>query len=418
MNLPLEAKRWNRFVALLASAFFFLCLPIGTNDEFDVRRQIDRCPDERKTRVKRDYLQLYGRVCEMLVILLAVATALSAAAQHNSRNSLDWAGTYEGVLPCADCPGTKTRLTLNYDGSYRLVTQAQGSQNAEESVIGVFTWQPSGNAITLDERGGRQQFSVGEGRLRLLRPEGGASANLVLTLGAPHGEDLEQQLERYRWTLVSATDANNRRIAGLPPGRDRPVVLNFAGSRLSVQGPCNRLVGGYKVTNADQLAVNEGASTQMACHPALMRADSALFNLLAKPLQVQMTGRPSAQLQLVSPGSGTLNFTGEPTPESLYGPGTTVFLEIAAQSVACPNPPSPNTRCLQYRERHYDDEGLVVGTPGEWKPLTVNIEGFTHREGVRNVLRVKQFQGPASAGGAPSTLYVLDLVVESEMVKP
>jgi hypothetical protein len=61
---------------------------------------------------------------------------------------------------------------------------------------------------------------------------------------------------------------------------------------------------------------------------------------------------------------------------------------------------------------------LVVGTPGEWKPLTVNIEGFTHREGVRNVLRVKQFQGPASADGAASKRYVLDLVVESEIVKP
>ena len=60
----------------------------------------------------------------------------------------------------------------------------------------------------------------------------------------------------------------------------------------------------------------------------------------------------------------------------------------------------------------------MVGTPGEWKPLSVNIEGFTHREGVRNVLRVKQFQGPASAGGAPSNLYVLDLVVETEIVKP
>jgi heat shock protein HslJ/uncharacterized lipoprotein NlpE involved in copper resistance len=371
----------------------------------------------------------------MLVILLSVAIVVPAAAQqndaaapqaqpadmHNSRISLDWAGTYEGVLPCADCPGTKTRLTLNYDGSYRLVTQAQGSQNAEKSVSGAFIWQPSGNAITLDEPGGRQQFSVGEGRLILLRPEGGASqspaANLVLTLAAPDSEDLEQQLGRYRWTLVFATDANNRRIAGLPPGQDRPVVLNFAGLRLSVQGPCNLLVGGYEVTAANQLTVNVGASTNMACDPALMQADSALSDLLAKPLQVQITGRPSAQLQLVSPSNGTLNFTGEPTPESVYGPGTTVFLEIAARSVACPNPPSPNTRCLQYRERHYDDKGLVVGTPGEWKPLTVNIEGFTHREGVRNVLRVKQFQGPASAGGAASNLYVLDLVVESEIVK-
>ena len=343
---------------------------------------------------------------------------------HNSRNSLDWAGTYEGVLPCADCLGTKTRLTLNQDGSYRLVTQAQGSQNAEKSVTGVFTWQPSGNAITLDERGGRQQFAVGERRLTLLRPAGGASqfpaANLVLTLAvpAPHSGDLEQQLGRYRWTLVSATDANNRHIAGLPAVQDRPVVLSFADSRLSIQGPCNRLVGGYQVTAPNQLTVNVRASTMMACDPALMQADSTLSNLLAKPLQVQMTGRPSAQLQLVSRGNGTLNFTGEPTPESLHGAVTTVFFEIAAQSVACPNPPSPNTRCLQYRELYYDDKGLAVGTPGEWKPLTVNIEGFTHREGVRNVLRVRQFQVPASTGGAPSNLYVLDMVVESEVVKP
>ena len=372
------------------------------------------------------------------VILFAVATVVSAGAQqsgasaptaqppdmHNSRSSLDWAGTYEGVLPCADCPGTKTRLTLNQDGSYRLVTQGQGSQNAEKSVSGVFTWQPSGNAITLDEPGGRQQFSVGEGRLTLLRPEGGAShstaTNLVLTLAAPApgSGDLQEQLERYRWTLVFATHADNRRIAGLPPGQDRPVVLSFAGSRLSVQGPCNRLVGEYQVTAANQLTVNVAASTMMACDPALMQADSALSILLAKPLQVQMTGRPSAQLQLVSPGNGTLNFTGEPTPESLFGAGTTVFLEIAAQSVACPSPPSPHTRCLLYRQRHYDDKGLLVGTPGEWKPLTVNIEGFNHREGERNVLRVKQFQVPASAGGAPSNLYVLDMVVESEIVKP
>ena len=154
------------------------------------------------------------------------------------------------------------------------------------------------------------------------------------------------------------------------------------------------------------------------CVKRLERADSAVSNLLAKPLQIQMTSRPSAQLRLVSPGNGTLNFTGEPTPESIYGASTTVFFELAAHSVACPNPPLSHTRCLQYRERHYDDKGLVVGSPGEWKPLTVKIEGFTHHEGERNVLRVKQFQRPASAGGAPSNLYVLDLVVDSEIVKP
>ena len=346
------------------------------------------------------------------------------ADMHNSRNSLNWAGVYEGVLPCADCPGVRTRLTLQRDGSYQLVTQAQGSQNAAKSVSGVFTWQPSGNAITLDEHGGRRQYSVGEGRLTLLRDSGGTSqapaANLVLTLvaPAPESDGLAQQLERYRWTLVLATDANNQRIAGLPPGKDHRVVLSFADSRVSIQGPCNRLVGAYQIAGANQLTVNAVASTMMACDSALMHADTALSNLLAKPLNVQMRARPSPRLRLVSHGNGTLTFTGQATPESLYGASTTVFLEISAHSVACQNPPPPNTRCLQYRERHYDEQGLVVGTPGEWRPLYENIEGFTHREGERNVLRVKQFQRPAHAGGTASTVYVLDLMVESETVKP
>jgi len=342
---------------------------------------------------------------------------------HNSRNSLDWAGTYEGVLPCVDCSGVRTRLTLRRDGSYRLVTHAQGSQNTAKSVDGSFTWQPSGNAITLDEGGGGRQYSVGEGRLTLIQGSGGTSqapaANLVLTLvaPAPDSDGLAQRLERYHWTLGSATGANNQRIAGLPP-EGHPVVLSFAGSRVSIQGPCNRLVGTYQIAGANQLTVNANASTMMACEPALMQADTALSNLLSKPLQVRMTAGSSVRLRLVSPGNGALNFTGQRTPESLYGAGTTVFLEISAHSVACQNPPPPNTRCLQYRERHYDEKGLVVGTPGEWRPLYENIEGFTHKEGERNVLRVKQFQRPAHAGGVASTVYVLDLMVESETVKP
>ena len=32
--------------------------------------------------------------------------------EHNAQNSLDWAGTYEATLPCADCPGIKTTVVL------------------------------------------------------------------------------------------------------------------------------------------------------------------------------------------------------------------------------------------------------------------------------------------------------------------
>jgi heat shock protein HslJ len=378
-----------------------------------------------------------------VLILFVLASVLSAYGQqkgpgvpsepmtsksvdsHTSQNSLDWAGVYEGVLPCADCPGIKTRLTLNRDGTYERVMQYLERQVAAETVRGIFTWQASGNAITLDEHGGAQQYSVGEGRLTLQYGDGGhggsPAPNLVLTLvpQTPVRNSLAQTLERYRWTLEFATDSQNRSIDMLPPSKDHPVVLSFSDNRLSIQGPCNRMMAAYQVNAARQLTVRGGpASTMMGCDPALMNADTVLSGILAKPLHVEIGNGQSPRLRLRSPANDTLTFTGEATPEALYGPGTRIFLEVAAQQVACEHPPAPQTRCLQVRERHYDEQGLAVGTPGEWHPLYENIEGFTHKEGVRNVLRINRFDRNPAPAGASSIVYVLDLIVESQLVNP
>jgi hypothetical protein len=46
------------------------------------------------------------------------------------------------------------------------------------------------------------------------------------------------------------------------------------------------------------------------------------------------------------------------------------------------------------------------------------IEGFVHVDGERKVLRLMRYQrSPAPPGGA-ATVYVLDLVVETEIAKP
>ena len=105
---------------------------------------------------------------------------------HTSRDSLDWAGVYEGVLPGADPAGIVTRLTLNREGTYERLTRYPGRQDAAQTVRGRFTWHPNGNAIRLDEVGGGQPFAVGEGRLLLLHPGGGPAGtpvpDAVLTL--------------------------------------------------------------------------------------------------------------------------------------------------------------------------------------------------------------------------------------------
>ena len=119
----------------------------------------------------------------LLAGLLAVTATLSACMPraagtspppdgHNSRNSLDWAGSYAGVLPCADCPGIKTRLSLQRDGRYELSTQYLDRQPTPQTVTGQFRWNAAGSAIALDAAGHGQQFQVGEGRLLQLNQDG------------------------------------------------------------------------------------------------------------------------------------------------------------------------------------------------------------------------------------------------------
>ena len=339
---------------------------------------------------------------------------------HDSRNSLDWAGTYAGVLPCADCPGIKTRLTLNRDESYELGSLYIDRDSAARVVRGRFSWQPSGNAITLEGRHGGQQFVVGEGRVALLPPGAAPSwpqpAPRVLQLvAAKPAAEVLRTLESHRWTLASATGSQGQRIAGLPAAPGDRSSSALPKGRVNIEGGCNRTFGGYKIDGDNRLVLGRMASTMMACEPAAMKVDSTLSELLAAPAKIELAPGAEPVLRLVTADNATLSFVGRMTPEARYGPPTRIFLEVAAQAVACTNPTNGARTCLQVRERRFDAQGLVVGTPGAWQPFYDPIEGYTHQPGVRNVLRLKRFERGASAGGSPF-VFVLDLVVESEVV--
>src|SRR5262245_30759138 len=68
-------------------------------------------------------------------------------AVHNSRNSLDWAGVYEGTLPCADCPGIATRVDLAPDETYILSIQYLDRDPAPRLSLGTFKWDAEGRSI-------------------------------------------------------------------------------------------------------------------------------------------------------------------------------------------------------------------------------------------------------------------------------
>ena len=92
---------------------------------------------------------------------------------HTSRNALDYEGTYRGVLPCADCAGIETELTLGAGGTFNLKTTYLGKDDDrvfEEE--GTFNWDDAGQRITLAGRERPNRYFVGENYLAQLDAEG------------------------------------------------------------------------------------------------------------------------------------------------------------------------------------------------------------------------------------------------------
>ena len=223
-------------------------------------------------------------------------------------------------------------------------------------------------------------------------------------------------LGKYHWRLAQATGGDGKRIDALFARPDQPLQLDFVHDRLSVSNACNRLGGNFSV-QGDRLKLGQMAQTMMACaDPALTALDGAISQRLQGQPKIQVAGESDApMLSLTADNGDTLVFTGEPTAQTRYGgEGETVFLEVAADTKPCSHPLIPGKQCLQVRERKYGANGVVEST-GEWQPMYQDIEGYTHEPGIRNVLRVKRFAIKNPPADAPSTAYVLDMVVESEV---
>lgn len=233
----------------------------------------------------------------------------------------------------------------------------------------------------------------------------------------PSGEDL---LGGYRWRLQDATDAQGKRIDALLICPERPLEFDFADGRIAVRNACNDIGGDVRI-DGDTVRIGTLVSTKMACEPpAMMALDSEIGKRLQGTPRIALPESDPRQLLWTAANGDILRFTGEPKAETRFGgPGETLFMEVAARSKPCPHPlTSSAQRCLEVRELRYNAQGLPLGKPGAWRLFHDRIEGYTHEEGIRNVLRVKRFSVDNAQNGAPTTAYVLDMAIESEMVGP
>jgi uncharacterized lipoprotein NlpE involved in copper resistance len=82
-----------------------------------------------------------------------------SVAGTDEREQPVWMGNYSGSLPCGDCKGILTKITLNDDMTYLLSSQYIGKETKPNIYKGTYALDEK-NIVTLDAEGDHLKFLV------------------------------------------------------------------------------------------------------------------------------------------------------------------------------------------------------------------------------------------------------------------
>ena len=123
---------------------------------------------------------------EAIAISQTTEISENIATGDNAQTSLDWDGQYKAILPCADCEGIETIITLAPDQGYVISEKYLGTKDANKPIVsqGKFNFDKQGQIITLDKAGDARKYFVAENQLFALDIDGnkitGPSAELYV----------------------------------------------------------------------------------------------------------------------------------------------------------------------------------------------------------------------------------------------
>lgn len=104
-----------------------------------------------------------------------------AAHENHTDKSLEFHGVFYGFLPCNDCNGIKTTLSLIQNNNYLLVTQYAKESSREFYEKGKYSWNDENHTIVLTPRKGgtstRHYHIENEGTLIQLNDDGTRMTN-------------------------------------------------------------------------------------------------------------------------------------------------------------------------------------------------------------------------------------------------
>lgn len=200
---------------------------------------------------------------------------VSSEMGDTSRNALDWAGSYQALMPCADCEGILTTLTLAEDGNYQIKRLYLGEDDLLFDTSGRFTWSTDGRSISLDVGDAPDQYLVQENRLVQLDLDGnrvsGPLAEYYILYKVAEPDPLltpvSFPLQGTRWELSALHGSD----VSLDPAQQPWLLLGRDGNVTGFAG-CNSFSGRY-TQDGLRLRFTDLASTLRACVDPAMNDD-------------------------------------------------------------------------------------------------------------------------------------------------
>ena len=202
----------------------------------------------------------------------------SVALGDNSQNSLDWKGVYKGTLPCGDCEGIETTITLKSEGTYTRVLKYIGKDDGFFSDEGTFQWSDSGSKITLSgENQQSQMYLVGENVLLHLDKDGNKITGELSEKYRLPKNLTDPRLEDKKWVL---TELQGKTVSIKESMKVAFIQFEMETSKFHGNGSCNNFFGSYELFEGGKLSFGNAASTMMACPD--MELEKAFLEILSQ----------------------------------------------------------------------------------------------------------------------------------------
>lgn len=240
-----------------------------------------------------------------LIVLIVVSCQKQTATDnkasdtviHHYKNSLNYVGTYKGTLPCDDCEGLETAITINENSTYSIATKYLGKGEKVFLKKGTFSWNKGGNVIIFnEEKNTPNKYFVEKNKLTQLdmtgkKTIGDHASDYVLSKQSVSKNEIENAEQTEK-----TVDLNNRIEVSAKLQKVNPAVgkytlaetkwklvwlkkekviqkdkkdyflkLNSKDGRFTAFAGCNSIAGNYAMPSPDTLSFSEVIMTRMAC---------------------------------------------------------------------------------------------------------------------------------------------------------